>query len=456
MITWICRFFHTLKHLITMLFITPSEGESNDSLIINFKCDRDRTLRLTVDLNSTVKQIKEIIANKLSFSSPGQVAIIFAGKELPDHLVISSCDLANESLMHVIQLKCKGQSADSNLLSESVSKLTISDSNASSSSNSKSYFTVYCSSCKSVQFGRIRVRCVECKDSAVILTKDPTSWQDVLGTRCITGKCFNSQKPCSQLDSVYVEFYFKCSACTIDNSHCVPLHQVRMNSRVVACLSCQDVSERIFLFDCSARHSLCLECFTSYCLSKINERQFILDGSIGYTLQCPMNCENSRIKVTHHFHLMGLEAYLKYQRFAAEEYTLAVGGIFCPRPQCGAGIVPEEEGTLCDKITCGACSFVFCAKCRNGYHLGQCESVVASSDGSDRPSLATGISNTVEVESYHEILRISKPCPKCKTPTERDGGCMHMVCTRSGCSFEWCWLCQNEWTRDCMASHWFD
>ena len=37
---------------------------------------------------------------------------------------------------------------------------------------------------------------------------------------------------------------------------------------------------------------------------------------------------------------------------------------------------------------------------------------------------------------------ISKPCPGCRTPTERDGGCMHMICTKPGCSLHWCWVCQ--------------
>ena len=39
------------------------------------------------------------------------------------------------------------------------------------------------------------------------------------------------------------------------------------------------------------------------------------------------------------------------------------------------------------------------------------------------------------------IKVMTKPCPKCRIPTERDGGCMHMECTR--CNFQWCWLCQS-------------
>jgi hypothetical protein len=35
------------------------------------------------------------------------------------------------------------------------------------------------------------------------------------------------------------------------------------------------------------------------------------------------------------------------------------------------------------------------------------------------------------------------------------GGCMHMVCTRARCGYHWCWVCQTEWTRECMSNHWF-
>lgn len=35
------------------------------------------------------------------------------------------------------------------------------------------------------------------------------------------------------------------------------------------------------------------------------------------------------------------------------------------------------------------------------------------------------------------------------------GGCMHMVCPRAQCKFEWCWLCHVEWNRECMGNHWF-
>jgi hypothetical protein len=41
--------------------------------------------------------------------------------------------------------------------------------------------------------------------------------------------------------------------------------------------------------------------------------------------------------------------YAQYQRFAAEEYVLQAGGVFCPQPGCGMGILAEPE---CRRITC--------------------------------------------------------------------------------------------------------
>ncbi len=42
----------------------------------------------------------------------------------------------------------------------------------------------------------------------------------------------------------------------------------------------------------------------------------------------------------------------RYQRFAAEEYVLRSGGVFCPQPGCGMGIMPGE-GQECRRVVCG-------------------------------------------------------------------------------------------------------
>jgi len=40
----------------------------------------------------------------------------------------------------------------------------------------------------------------------------------------------------------------------------------------------------------------------------------------------------------------------------------------------------------------------------------------------------------------------TKPCPKCRRPIEKNGGCMHMTCSRqNGCGHEFCWICLADW-----------
>src|SRR5687768_12112685 len=43
---------------------------------------------------------------------------------------------------------------------------------------------------------------------------------------------------------------------------------------------------------------------------------------------------------------------------------------------------------------------------------------------------------------YPSIYR----CPKCRSPIEKNGGCMHMTCRIASCAFEFCWLCRGPWT----------
>lgn len=98
--------------------------------------------------------------------------------------------------------------------------------------------------------------------------------------------------------------------------------------------------------------------------------------------------------------------------------------------------------------------------CLKGYHMGDCQpdepnagSDAQASDYAVDPQRAA--TARWDEATAVTIKVITKPCPQCRTPTERSGGCMHMVCTRSGCGLEWCWVCQIGWTRDCMGAHWF-
>ena len=112
---------------------------------------------------------------------------------------------------------------------------------------------------------------------------------------------------------------------------------------------------------------------------------------MGYTLGCPVGCENSFISASSkHFTAVlndsenktqNSSEYDRYQRFAAEEFVLQAGGILCPQPNCGAGIMPSAKSDVVSspedqhfserKVLCTECRYVFCRICLQGYHLGE-------------------------------------------------------------------------------------
>ena len=53
-------------------------------------------------------------------------------------------------------------------------------------------------------------------------------------------------------------------------------------------------------------------------------------------------CEHSLITEVHHFHILGDEQYERYKRFAVEELVLRSGGLLCPAPGCGQGLMVDE------------------------------------------------------------------------------------------------------------------
>ncbi|OQR76021.1 E3 ubiquitin-protein ligase parkin-like [Tropilaelaps mercedesae] len=332
------------------------------------------------------------------------------------------------------------------------------------------HFFVYClQPCAQVCPGKLRVRCALCQQGTLLLLRDPSCWDDVLLRGRIKGTCQNDGCPGCE-----AEFYFKCAAHTPNEDTAAPLEHMKSNFQEVPCVACQDVSQIIVVFPCESSHVICIECFANYCMSRLNERKFVATDQFGYTLACPVNCPNSFIKDPHHFRVLGSGQYDRYQRFATEDFILNAGGVFCPRPGCGAGILLDDTLSKCTKVTCSriegqGCGFVFCRDCLQGAHMGPCQDEdLAEKDltlAIQREGGPGGSGSLFRVDeeranrsrwdksSRLTIKGTTKPCPKCRTPTERSGGCMHMECCR--CSLEWCWICQTEWSRDCQGAHWF-
>ncbi|XP_071801668.1 E3 ubiquitin-protein ligase parkin-like [Asterias amurensis] len=427
-----------------------------------------------------------------------EVQVIFCGKNLSDGMKLQDCELQETSTLFVTRrrgftlepncsqeryarIPTQGAALDetytslqthldlephikplggANYATDGGQLATAQQSGDATRTTPKLY--VYCKTpCQSVQPGKLRVCCSTCKEGIFIVQQDPTCWDDVLKPYRIFGRC--QTEGCS---GTIAEFYFKCgSHPTADNDRAAALHLIKSNTRDVVCLTCGDIRDPVLVFPCAGGHTICLDCFASYCQVRLDDRQFVLaDEEFGYTLPCPVGCPASLIKENHHFRVLGSEQYARYQRFGAEECLLQNDGVLCPSPGCGAGLLPDfgSRRVECVQQAGQGCGFVFCRQCRNAYHSGDCETsatqtVIDGGGGAYAVSSERAAQALWEHDQSKETIRQStKQCPNCKAPTEKNGGCMHMICPIQQCKFEWCWVCSIEWNHQCMADHWFD
>ncbi|XP_067900709.1 E3 ubiquitin-protein ligase parkin isoform X2 [Heterodontus francisci] len=469
-------------------------------MIVFVRFNSSHGFPVEVDANASIFQLKEAVAKRQGVPND-RLCVIFAGKELRNDLKLQNCGLIQQSTVHVVQYisqptqRSAGDSSTGipkrrngsevailNQVDLSPSALPRHSADLrnedqghcshfnTSGSRLYSSFYVYCKTmCKGVQPGKLRVRCSTCQQGTLTLTRDPSCWEDVLERNRMTGVC--QTKDC---DGTVAEFYFKCGKHpTSESDTSVILNLITPNRQNIPCITCTDTVQNpphpteymidpVLIFPCVDRHVICLDCFHLYCVTRLNDRQFIHDPELGYSLPCVAGCPDSLIKEVHHFRILGSNQYDRYQHYGTEEYVLQTGGVLCPRPGCGAGLLPDAglrriECLLQNGVGCG---FVFCRECKEEYHEEECSSLHIKETAVNQQDYVINEQAAKQARweeaSRQAIKETTKPCPKCQVPVEKNGGCMHMKCPRTSCQFQWCWLCSKEWNRECMGDHWFE
>uniref|UniRef100_A0A4W2EMX5 E3 ubiquitin-protein ligase parkin n=1 Tax=Bos indicus x Bos taurus TaxID=30522 RepID=A0A4W2EMX5_BOBOX len=431
-------------------------------MIVFVRFNSNHGFPVEVDSDTSIFQLKEVVARRQGVPAD-QLCVIFAGKELRNDWTVQSCDLDQQSIVHIVlRPRRKGPEGHSPRPAwgrsdrelESLTRVDLSssvlpadsvglavilqDGEESGASSARrpagrptyNSFYVYCKGpCQGVQPGKLRVRCSTCQQATLTLAQ---------------------------------EFFFKCGAHpTSDKETSVALNLITTNSRDISCITCTDIRSPVLVFQCTHRHVICLDCFHLYCVTRLNDRQFVHDPQLGYSLPCVAGCPNSLIKELHHFRILGEEQYNRYQQYGAEECVLQLGGVLCPGPGCGAGLLPEpgQRKVSCEPGHGLGCGFVFCRDCKEPYHEGDCGAVIEASGTvtqAYRVNEKAAEQARWEEASKETIKKTTKPCPRCHVPVEKNGGCMHMKCPQPRCQFQWCWNCGCEWNRACMGDHWFD
>ncbi|KAI4539094.1 hypothetical protein MG293_010486 [Ovis ammon polii] len=108
-----------------------------------------------------------------------------------------------------------------------------------------------------------------CPETGVPFTKDVIS----MGSR----RSRAPSVPCTHCDSVRVRTsVLLLRTCVLD---------LKRRANYGRCLVMECMSP-VLVFQCAHRHVICLECFHLYCVTRLNDRQFVHDPQLGYSLPC--------------------------------------------------------------------------------------------------------------------------------------------------------------------------
>lgn len=193
----------------------------------------------------------------------------------------------------------------------------------------------------------------------------------------------------------------------------------------ITCQVCYDDLPVEQTFGMRCGHRLCIPCYREYLENEI------MGGTAGgascLRSACPAyKCTESVGEEVFEM-LLDPETFQRYRQLQWQSFVDdAEDYCWCPKPTCGNVI---GFTTRCKTVRC-LCSHVFCFKCRTPAHAPtECldAEVWRSKDGGE------------DVLSAQLLLKNTKPCPKCKTKTEKNGGCMYITCTQ--CRIGWCWHC---------------
>uniref|UniRef100_A0A6B2L571 RBR-type E3 ubiquitin transferase n=1 Tax=Arcella intermedia TaxID=1963864 RepID=A0A6B2L571_9EUKA len=183
-------------------------------------------------------------------------------------------------------------------------------------------------------------------------------------------------------------------------------------------------------------HQYCGDCLNGY------YTELITNGKVN-EVKCPdpsclIECTYEDIQF-----IVSQELLLKYVEFKRNAMVNADPEMrWCSNPAgCGNAFKRTDPTSL--KMVCGQCNYQFCFDCKEEFHgTKSCEEFRVWKLASSR----------VDIRFYLWQKLNTKPCPSCKAPIQKHGGCNHMVC--ESCKFEFCWQCLKEYESGHYEDSW--
>ncbi|KAK3717601.1 hypothetical protein LTR37_005667 [Vermiconidia calcicola] len=208
--------------------------------------------------------------------------------------------------------------------------------------------------------------------------------------------------------------------------------------------------------DCDHLINTCKTCLKKWVQSNVESANLVTGGDDGkvYGVHCPqckaiMGNVNVKIAATKKVYERFEELERKHIGDATPDWR------WCLNPTCKAGQVheskaidvppfkrqkrgsffrrsvpvPTAEPDIC---TCNECGAKACVTCDRPWH-----------DGETCSQYQLRIKDRMEEEdkALREIRKVTKKCPKCQKPIQKNGGCPSMHCSQ--CSTNFCWNCET-------------
>jgi ariadne-1 len=253
-------------------------------------------------------------------------------------------------------------------------------------------------------------------DSDAVLKKAGISPNDLLST---TSSSSSSSKPKRSLAKSKDKGASKDkSASQVDAASDCPICYETLTAANSYALSCQ--------------HRYCVTCWKQYLSTALQSAR----SAIG--TRCPFpKCGALVHDEAFRLHL-GKPEYERYEMFVRRAFVdTNPKAKWCPAAGCTRAVRVESVMRR-SAVQCGGCGLRFCFRC--------CDADL----GDHSPATCADVEAWMrkassESENLTWLAANTKKCPKCASFIEKNGGCMHMTCTKAGCGFEFCWLCRGSW-----------
>lgn len=136
------------------------------------------------------------------------------------------------------------------------------------------------------------------------------------------------------------------------------------------------------------------------------------------------------------------QVLMKLKKFKLNNLMLDQKAKHCPTPSCNHFFLKRvdtaiDEDDRSKSISLCRCGLSLCVQCGQPSHVG----VPCSVQKRIRKELVDGSLHS-EFQSLLWLKKNTSPCPKCKFPINKNGGCNHMRCSK--CNYYFCWLCGGD------------